>query len=117
VGSDALGLAAVAPAPATAAASAAADARVRVRVTTKPDGASLSLAGRGEVCSATPCEFEAQRGEALTVAARRGRMSATAELVADESTELHLILAANPQAAPRRADKLPGDLKVPAAFR
>jgi len=51
------------------------------------------------------------------VAARRGRMSATAELVADESTELHLILAANPQATPRRADRLPGDLKVPAAFR
>jgi serine/threonine protein kinase len=90
---------------------------VKVRVTTKPSGASLRLAGRGEVCGSTPCEFEARRGEPLTLAARRGRMAASAELVAAESTELHLILTGNEATTTPRSNKLPGDLKVPAAFR
>jgi hypothetical protein len=99
--------------------------RVSVRVTTQPVGASVHLAGGGELCAETPCSFDAVRGEQIAIQARLGVRRAYARVAPEEATDLHMVLdvpraAAKHGAAPRRKAReatVPSDLKVPAAFR
>jgi serine/threonine-protein kinase len=88
---------------------------VTVRVSTRPAGASVQLAGGGEVCAATPCAFEVVRGKPISLQARRGGRNAVATLSPSGTTDLHLVLAGGGKARPpqRGAD----ELKVPEIFR
>jgi hypothetical protein len=96
---------------------AAADERgielVTVHVTTQPPGASVRVAGGGEVCARTPCSFDAVRGAPISLQARRSGREALATLSPTSATELHLVLTG---AAPRSAGAQ-DDLKVPEIFR
>ncbi len=100
---------------------------VAVRVSTTPKGARVSAEGRGQVCSATPCEFDTPVDEPIVVRAALGGASASQELVPAEPTEVHLVLksvagVSNAKTASRKRKPLrravkAGGLKVPAVFR
>jgi hypothetical protein len=101
------------------------DGLVSVHVTTQPEGASVYLAGGGELCADTPCTFEAVRGEEIAIQARLGTRRAQARVAPEQATDLHLVLdvprsATTQRQAQRRKAKrphVPEDLKVPEAFR
>lgn len=48
--------------------------------------------GRGEVCDSTPCSFETDPGETITVRARRGRHQGEMEITPSENTAIQLAM-------------------------
>jgi serine/threonine-protein kinase len=91
---------------------------VTVRVTTNPAGASVRLAGGAEVCTATPCAFQAVRSKPIALEARRGPRLGKAKVNPNGTTDVHLVLGAAAKAksdAPLARGGV-DDLKVPAAL-
>jgi eukaryotic-like serine/threonine-protein kinase len=93
---------------------------VSVRITTQPAGARVRVVGGGDVCSKTPCSFEAIRGAPLSLHAVRGARQTTTMIRPSDTMELYLVLENQlekpivPVDAPDRG----GDgLKVPEMFR
>jgi len=97
---------------------AAADGTVAVHVVTQPTGARIGLRGRGVVCEASPCELRLPEGRSARLTARRGAMRASAEVVPDGDTEVHMSLRRE-RPAPRGTQPpvANADLKVPEMFR
>jgi serine/threonine protein kinase len=99
-----------------------------VHVTTQPQGARISVRGRGQVCAATPCQFETSRARAIWLRAELGQASATKILTPSEaSTTLHFKLVSgndNPGVADKKHNRsigskqrqARGDLKIPDIF-
>ncbi|MBX3268838.1 MAG: serine/threonine protein kinase [Sandaracinaceae bacterium] len=105
---------------------------VQVSVNTTPSGARVWVEGRGEVCAATPCQFETVAGEPITLRSRIGPSEAESELAPAESTTVHLVLLRRPAGTGRRGGAKAaeggeptgtgrrgggGDLKFPDIFR
>jgi len=103
---------------------------VPVHVETVPAGATVVLSGGLEGCSPTPCDFDAPRGEAIEVRARRGRMEGTTEVTPTGETTIQIALAARRSSRSRTrstrmtsSDAQTGttmratDLKIPDIFR
>jgi eukaryotic-like serine/threonine-protein kinase len=93
---------------------------VSVRVTTQPTGARVRVVGGGDVCSKTPCSFEAIRGAPLSLHAVRGARQTTTVIRPSDTTELHLVLENQPDkpVVPGAPPDRGGDgLKVPEMFR
>jgi len=63
---------------------------VEITVETYPAGATVTVDGRGEVCTDTPCSFRHPRGQELSLHARRGRTTATKVLTPEESLTIDL---------------------------
>jgi serine/threonine protein kinase len=57
-----------------------------VHVTTQPQGARVTVRGRGEVCSSTPCRFETSRAKEISLRAELGQVSATKVFTPSESS-------------------------------
>lgn len=108
-------------APATVApATPGADALVDVHVVTQPAGARISIRGEGVVCDASPCQLQLPQGQSIRLSARRGVMQASAEIVPDGETEVHMALRRTQNTSKPRARTSPvvaAELKVPEMFR
>ncbi len=62
---------------------------VTLRVNTNPSGARVYVVGRGEVCSASPCEFQLPASnEPITVRATAGRASGELQVIAADDMSL-----------------------------
>lgn len=99
--------------------------RVWVRVETVPAGAEASVEGAGLACGPTPCEIEVDAGEAITIAAVRGRASGKAVVTPEGRSTVQILLTepkrvrpasekASPAALPKSGRD---DLKIPDIFR
>ncbi len=97
--------------------------RVTIHVATSPEGARVYVVERGEVCRETPCTFETNAGEAITVRAGRGRAQAERTLTPTGETHLRLEMRAARPTGPRPGGRNEpgsslggrgiGDLKIP----
>ncbi len=121
-------LAAPEPAPAAAAVPAVAapvPELITLHVSTRPSGATLSLAGGAEVCAKTPCEVEVVRGVPVSFLARRGKQRAMTTIEPRDGAQVLLVLDASEKRGAQApaahqaevATEEDDDLKVPAAFR
>jgi serine/threonine protein kinase len=93
---------------------------VSVRVTTQPPGARVRVVGGGDVCSKTPCSFEAVRGAPLSLHAVRGARQTTTVIRPSDTMELYLVLenqVEKPVAPVEQPDRGGDGLKVPEMFR
>jgi serine/threonine-protein kinase len=97
-------------------------ARVTVHVATTPEGARVYVADRGEVCRDTPCSFETNAGQAITVRATRGRAEGEQQVTPTGETHLSFELRAprggsrpggSEQSSGGSGGRGIGDLKIP----
>jgi serine/threonine-protein kinase len=101
----------------------AAAERIAIEVKTEPPGATVRVAGRGEVCAPTPCSFEADSGERVRLRAARGRYVGTRSWTPETSSTVELEL--RPRRRPRGSQGAGGgggspgvgDLKHPDIFK
>jgi len=106
--------------------------------TTTPQGATVFVEGRGEVCAASPCQFEVPASsEPITLRANSGRYQAELSLIPSDDQTLPLTLrparggrrrgragrgasqteASDPApSSGRRRRGGPNDLKIPRMF-
>lgn len=104
-------------------------AMVTVSVNTTPAGARVWVEGRGQVCDATPCRFETEAGQEITLRARSGRSEGETLLTPGESTTIQLEMRRTRPAGRRGGARggggrggggrrgAGGDLKIPDMFR
>lgn len=91
--------------------------KVKVKIETTPAGAHVSKDGF-QVCDATPCEIEVDRGEALELTAALGRKRGSLKVLAQQDQNVTIALKGpRPQPTPDPGKKLcevpgPGGLKI-----
>ncbi len=76
----------------------------KISLQTKPDSAEIFVEGRGKLCSATPCTFEAPADALVEIVATAGKSSAKTKVKADRDRNITLTLVAQkPPAATQRS--------------
>ncbi len=79
----------------------------KISLKTKPESAEVFVEGRGKLCSATPCTFEAPADALVEIVASAGTSSAKTKVKADRDRDVTLTLVADkaPAKSPRPSGK------------